>query len=199
MKLEWSSRNLRWLYFLLYWCVLEHRRSVLFVFFSCWFYIWPCFMYFGLCTLASVSSVALFYHGWRREKVFKWMFLRVFERLCDSSRSHKRSTADNFLVFIFISLAQMSKKKTNVGLRVSAVWKINQKIFFSFIVAYWGKKSIYMFLVFFSLKSVVKSVRISLFNLTVVWHVVNCPNRWINNLRLRIFLQAHIMVLFHPN
>lgn len=199
MKLEWSSRNLRWLYFLLYWCVLEHRRSVLFVFFSCWFYIWPCFMYFGLCTLASVSSVALFYHGWRREKVFKWMFLRVFERLCDSSRSHKRSTADNFLVFIFISLAQMSKKKDKCWIASFSSLKNKSKDFLFFYCGLLGKKSMYMFLVFFSLKSVVKSVRIYLFNLTVVWHLVNCPNRWINNLRLRIFLQAHIMVLFHPN
>lgn len=116
------------------------------------------------------------------------MFLRVFERLCDSSLSRKGSTADNFLVFTFISLAQQMTKKTNVGLRRFSSLKNKSKDFLFFHCgSHWKQNNQLLFWVCFSLKSVVKSVRISLFNLTVVWHLVNCPNRWINNLRLRIF------------
>lgn len=80
----------------------------------------------------------------------------------------------------------------NVGLRVSAVWKINQKFFF-YCGSHWKTT---LFWVCFSLKFVVKSVRISLFNLTVVWHLVNCPNSWINNLRLRIFYKPTLWFCF---
>lgn len=67
------------------------------------FDIWPCFMYFGRCTFAWVSSVALFYHGWRRREMFNECFLRA--PLWPLKRG------DNFLVLIFIFLAQMTKKK----------------------------------------------------------------------------------------
>lgn len=155
--------NLRWLFFCCC-CCTDVCTIILFSLFL--FDIWPCFMYFGRCTFAWVSSVALFYHGWRRREMFNECFLRA--PLWPLKRG------DNFLVLIFIFLAQMTKKKeTNVGL---GVWKkINQTFFFYFIVALIENK---LSLLFFNINCTKKerkkkSVRISLFNLTVVWHFLS--------------------------
>lgn len=155
--------NLRWLFFCCC-CCTDVCTIILFSLFL--FDIWPCFMYFGRCTFAWVSSVALFYHGWRRREMFNECFLRA--PLWPLKRG------DNFLVLIFIFLAQMTKKKeTNVGL---GVWKkINQTFFFYFIVALIENK---LSLLFFNINCTKKerkkkSVRISWFNLTVVWHFLS--------------------------
>lgn len=156
------------------------------------FDIWPCFMYFGRCTFAWVSSVALFYHGWRRREMFNECFLRA--PLWPLKRG------DNFLVLIFIFLAQMTKKKeTNVGL---GVWKkINQTFFFYFIVALIENKLSLLFFNINCTKKERKKEKIGQdffvqLDCCLTFFVNSCPNRWINNLRLRIFYKPTLWFPF---
>lgn len=189
IKLEWSSMNLRWLYsFVVLMCARTPSFGFICFIFMLVLYLtllhvlWTLYFCFGLLCSTLLS--------WQetRESVLMNVFKSFRAALWQLSLSQGEHRWQFPCFYFYFSGTTNDKKRRMLDCDVSAVWKINQNIFLFFHCgSHWKQNNQLLFWVCFSLKSVVKSVRISLFNLTVVWHLVNCPNRWINNLRLRIF------------